>query len=105
MNRFSSSTHFHESSTHERAIEALAREAHVPIDHVAQLYERELAMLTVGARITGFLSILTLRKVRDILRQRSHPARAPEPLAPREVDTLPAQVQTTPPDRTVRSSV
>jgi hypothetical protein len=70
MNRLSSSTHPHESSTHERAIEALAREAHVPIDHVAQLYAHELTVLTVGARITGFLSILTTRKVREILRQR-----------------------------------
>jgi hypothetical protein len=34
-----------ESSTHERAIEALARAAHVPIDHVAQLYAHELAAL------------------------------------------------------------
>ena len=70
MTRLSSSTHPGESSTHERAIEALAREAHVPIDQVAQLYEHELAVLTVGARITGFLTILTTRKVRDILRQR-----------------------------------
>ena len=70
MNRLSLSTHPRESSTHERAIEALARESHVPIDHVAQLYEHELAGLTVGARITGFLTILTTRKVREILRQR-----------------------------------
>jgi len=90
MNRVPSSTPFYESSTHERAIEALAQEAHVPIDKVAQLYERELAVLTVGARITGFLSILTLRKVRDILRQHSQPAHSPVPAAPREVDA-PAQ--------------
>jgi len=59
-----------ESSTHERAVEALARQSHVSIDHVAQLYAHELAALTVGARITGFLTILTTRKVREILRQR-----------------------------------
>ena len=68
MNSLSSSTHPRESSTHERAIEALAQQSHVPIDQVAQLYERELAMLKVGARITGFLTILTTRKVREILR-------------------------------------
>jgi Protein of unknown function (DUF3562) len=62
---------------HERAIEALAREAHVPIDQVAQLYEHELAVLTVDARITGFLTILTTRKVREILRQRPVVQRAP----------------------------
>jgi uncharacterized protein DUF3562 len=40
----------------------------VSIDQVAQLDERELAALKVGARITGFLTILTIRKVREILR-------------------------------------
>jgi hypothetical protein len=77
MNRLFSPTQPYESSTHERAIETLAREAHVPIEQVAQLYARELAVLTAGARITGFLGILTIRKVRDLLRQRSHPADAP----------------------------
>ena len=70
MNSLSSSTPPRESSTHERAIEALARESHVPIDQVAQLYEHELAVLKAGARITSFLPILTTRKVREILRQR-----------------------------------
>ena len=104
MHRLSSSTHPRESSTHERAIEALARQSHVPIDQVAQLYERELTALTVGARITGFLTILTTRKVREILRQRRHPAQPLRSPAPRAVDTR-AQAQTAPPDRTVRSSV
>jgi hypothetical protein len=74
MNRHSSSTHPRESFGRERAIEALARQFQVPIDHVVQLYEREFAMLTGSARITSFLTILTARKVREILRQRSHPA-------------------------------
>jgi hypothetical protein len=104
MNKLASSTHAHESSMHERSIEALAREAHVPIEQVAQLYERELAVLTVGARITNFLGILTIRKVRDILRQRSHPAHTHAAPAPREVDAR-APAQAAPPDRTVLSSV
>jgi hypothetical protein len=70
MNSLFSSTYPRKSSTHERAIEALARESHVPIDQVAQLYEHELTGLKVGARITDFLTILTTRKVREILRQR-----------------------------------
>ena len=49
MNRLSSSTYSRESSTHERAIEALARQSHVPIDQVAQLYAHELAVLEVSA--------------------------------------------------------
>ena len=103
MNRLSSSTQPRESSTHERAIEALARESHVSIDHVAQLYAHELAVLTVGARVTSFLPLLTIRKVREILRQRRHPARASAAPAPREVDAR-AHAQTAPPDRTVCSS-
>jgi hypothetical protein len=58
MKRCSSSTHPGESATHERAIKALARQAHVPIDHGAQWYEHDLAVLTVVARIPGFLPIL-----------------------------------------------
>ena len=46
-------------STHERAIEALARAAHVLTAHVAQLYAHALIGLTGGARISGFLTILT----------------------------------------------
>jgi len=89
---------------HERAIAALAGQSHVPIDHVTRLYERELAALTVRARITGFLTILSTRKVREILRQRSHPVRASEVPAPQAVDTR-VQAQTAPPDRTALSSV
>jgi len=104
MNRLSSSTPRRDSTTHARAIAALAQESHVPIEQVAQLYERELAVLTVGARITGFLTVLTIRKVREILRQRRHPARAPEAYAPREVEAhTPAQVA--PSDRTVLSGI
>ena len=74
MHRLSSSTPSRESTTHERAIEVWPNNRTCPVDQVAQLYERELAVLTVGARITGFLAILTTRKVREILRQRRHPA-------------------------------
>ena len=77
MTLLASATHPHNSAAHEGAIEALAREAHVPIAQVAQLYARELAVLTAGARITGFLTILTTRTVREILRQGRHPVRAP----------------------------
>src|SRR5437764_10320461 len=77
MIMLASATHPRDSAAHEGAIEVLAREAHVPIEQVAQLYTRELAVLTAGARITGFLTILTTRKVREILRQGRHPVRTP----------------------------
>src|SRR4029434_10680384 len=79
MHRLSSSTPPRESARHERAIAALAQQSHVPFDHVAQLYERELAVLTARARITDFLTILMTRKVREISRQRRHPAHTSDP--------------------------
>ena len=51
-----------------RDLEASAREAHVSLDTVAQLYAREWAALAAQARMTTFLPILTTRKVRAILR-------------------------------------
>jgi hypothetical protein len=77
MTMLAAATHPHHSAAPEGAIEALAREAHVPIEQVAQLYAHELAGLTAGARITGFLTILTTRAVREILRQGRHPVRPP----------------------------
>jgi hypothetical protein len=74
MTMLTSATHPHDSTAHEDAMKALAREAHVPIEQVAQLYAHELAVLTAGARITSFLTILTTRKVREILRQGHYPA-------------------------------
>jgi hypothetical protein len=104
MNRLSAPTQPHDSSTHERAIATLAHEAHVPIEHVAQLYKHELAVLTIGASITGFLTILTTRKVREILRQRRHPARASEASAPPGVDAS-APAQSAAADQRVLSAV
>ena len=60
-----------EKSHQQHAIEFLAQESQVPLDEVARLYEDERAELAVGARITGFLPILALRKVRALLRRRS----------------------------------
>jgi len=59
-----------ERPDHERAIEFLAQESHVPINVVSPLYKAEWAKLAIGARITAFISILTMRNVRRLLRQR-----------------------------------
>lgn len=88
MHRLSSSTQPGGSATHERAIAILAHQSHVPLDHVTRLYERELTVLTVRARITGFLTIVTTRKVREILRQRRHPGRDAEALLFRQLISL-----------------
>jgi hypothetical protein len=64
-------------SLQQRAIELLARESQAPIDEVTRLYEDEWAELEDGARITGFLAILTTRNVREMLRRRSTGKRLP----------------------------
>src|SRR5262245_922394 len=69
MSSHSPSTPAPASAAVQRDLEALAHEAHVPLDTVAQLYAREWASLAAHARITTFLPILTTRKVRAILRQ------------------------------------
>jgi hypothetical protein len=62
----------HRKGSHDqRAIEFLAEESQVPVNEVAQLYERALAELGVGARIRSFLGIFAIRNVRKILSQRS----------------------------------
>src|SRR5262245_52684364 len=58
-------------------LEALAHEAQVPLAEVAQLYTRELAILTAEAQITTFLPILATRQVRALLRQRLQPRGVP----------------------------
>ena len=60
-----------QESHQQRAIEFLAMESQAPVDEVARLYDSKQAELGVGARITGFLPILALRRVREMLRQRS----------------------------------
>ena len=58
-----------ERPEHVRAIELLAQESHVPIDVVRPLYKAEWAKLAMGARITAYISVLTMRNVRRMLRQ------------------------------------
>lgn len=58
-----------ERPEHERAIELLAQESNVPIDVVRPLYKAEWAKLAMGAHITAYLSVLTMRNVRRLLRQ------------------------------------
>lgn len=48
-----------------RAIEFLAGEAKLPFDLVARIYERERAVLELGATVKKYLPILTFRKVQE----------------------------------------
>ena len=64
-------------SQRERAFEHLAHESQVSVEEVARLYENERAKLAVGARLTGFLAIFSLRNVRTRLRGRANGEQVP----------------------------
>ena len=51
----------------QQAIEALAREADSPVEHVRELYEIEHARLTSQARVKTFVSVIATRLVRNVL--------------------------------------
>ena len=59
-----------EAFQRQRACEFLARESQVPLDEVERLYEDEWARLALDARMTGYLSVFTVRNVRNSLRAR-----------------------------------
>ena len=54
---------------HKRVVAFLATKSTLPIDEVTRLYEHEWAGLEAGARIKRFVTILTIRRVRDLLRR------------------------------------
>lgn len=58
-----------EAVDHKRAIASLARKSTVPIDEVTRLYEHEWAGLETSARVKCFVPILTVRRVRELLRK------------------------------------
>ena len=59
-------------SQRRRICEFLARESKAPIEDVVHLYESEWARLALGARMTDYLAILTLRNVRKLLLARNN---------------------------------
>jgi hypothetical protein len=61
---------------HRHAIEALAREVRVPVERVAYIYSRELQHLMASARVSEYLPVLTLRRVRILLREQFKPRQA-----------------------------
>lgn len=58
-------------SEHSRAIEFLANETHTPVEQITNIYGREYSKLAADARIKDYLPVLTIRKVREILKLRS----------------------------------
>ena len=54
----------------ESVVHQLARQMQVPIAVVAEIYEFEFGKLNADARVTAFVSIIAVKRVRDALRQR-----------------------------------
>jgi uncharacterized protein DUF3562 len=54
---------------HQRVVAFLATKSTLPIDEVTRVYEREWAGLEAGARIKRFVTVLAIRRVRDLFRK------------------------------------
>ena len=54
---------------HKRVVAFLATKSTLPIDEVTRLYEHEWAGLEASSRIKRFVTILTIRRVRDLFRK------------------------------------
>ena len=54
---------------HKRVVAFLATKSTLPIDEVTRLYEHEWAGLQASARIKRFVTVLTIRRVRDLFRK------------------------------------
>ncbi len=74
-----------EAVDHKRVIASLAKKSTVSIDEVTRLYEHEWVGLETGARVKCFVSILTVRRVRELLRKGR--INAPIPLAKDDIPT------------------
>jgi hypothetical protein len=61
-----------ERLAHTRAIEFLADDTHMPVEQISEIYERVFAMLAFDASIQTYLPLLTMRKVREILRLQNY---------------------------------
>ena len=56
----------------DQAIEALAKETHVEVDRIRELYQTAHAQLAAQARIKTYLSVIATRLVRSALQSSSH---------------------------------
>jgi hypothetical protein len=58
-----------ETVDHKRVVAFLATKSTLPVDEVTRVYEREWAGLEAGARIKRFVTVLTIRRVRDLFQK------------------------------------
>lgn len=57
-------------SGRESALKLLAEESPLPIDVLERIFQSELSKLEADARISIFIHVCAIRRVRDILRER-----------------------------------
>lgn len=62
---------------HKRVVAFLATKCTQPLDEVTRLYDHEWAGLQAAARIKRYVTILTIRRVRDLLREKKGVVGAP----------------------------
>ena len=60
-----------ERQIHENAIHGLAHQYHLEEEWLRDIYQSELMSLKQGARVKGFLSVLSCHGVRETLRSMS----------------------------------
>lgn len=59
-----------EAARHERAISSLHVRTGAPLVEVRRLFAQELSRLELGAKVRSYLSVLTVRNVRALLRRK-----------------------------------
>lgn len=60
------------TGTHRVAVDNLARDLGLPVEHVEKVYLSEMARIESGARIKTFLTVLTVGSVRSRLIRDGH---------------------------------
>lgn len=58
------------TAKHDQIIESLAKEMHVSIDRVREIYESERSKLDADARVKTFVSVIATRLVRNALQSK-----------------------------------
>ena len=56
---------------HHEAIDTLATQLRAPYRLVERIYDSEFARLTAGARLNGYVAIMTVRNVKNIVQSES----------------------------------
>jgi hypothetical protein len=59
-----------EAARHERAISSLHVRTGAPLVEVRRLFAQEFSRLELGAKVRSYLSVLTVRNVRGMLRRK-----------------------------------